>query len=230
MQRLVQNKKTNQIMELYINLDNCRKEHPEIEFKLDVQGTLHVSCPKKYSYIDVIPSLLTRLELDNEGLTFSSAAGTGASDERWYARIPIDVEIEYFVKEDSKSTPANGKTTMSFVALRPEIPLIEETQIYKVNSDEEAHKMALEDKSCIGYNLFRREYTKVDGKTTKGEPEIYKRVVFGKVYTLEEIRDIDEDYATDLCIRMIVFNLDKAIKTRNGGFIVWEKDVEYISE
>ena len=215
-------------MVLYINLDNCRKEYPEIEFKLDVRGILHVSCPKKYKHLDVIPRLLIMLELDNEGLKFPGAEGICKSDKGWHTKIDIDVEVEYFLKEDAVSVPVNGKITRTFAVFRSAGLLIE--SIYKVDSDEEAHKMALEDKDCIGYDLFRREYTNVDGKTIQGESKTYKKVIFGKPYSLKEIMDMKEKYAMKLCEIMVVLGQDKAVKTRDGKFVVWDKDVEYISE
>ena len=216
-------------MVLYINLDNCRKEYPEIEFKLDVRGILHVSCPKKYNHLDVIPRLLTMLELDNEGLEFPSAEGIRKSAERWHTKIHIDVEMEYFLKEDAESVPVNGKITKTFVVFR--FAGLVTGDIYKVDSDEEAHQMALEDEDCIGYDLFRREYTNVDGKIIQGESKTYKKVIFGKPYTLREIVAMNEGYTSIyLSAIMVVFGQDKAVKTRDGKFVVWDKDVEYISE
>ena len=218
-------------MEFYVNLDNCRKEYPEAEFKLDVRGALYVSCPKKYNSREVIPHLLNMLELDNEGLKFPAAEGPdGTPDGGWRMRIIIGVEIEYFFKEDSVNAPVNGKTTRTFAALHFPGLFDGTIEIYKVNSDEEAHKMALEDKNCVGYDLFTKEYTNVDGKTIMGEPEVYKKVVFGKVCTLEEIMDMDEEQAMGVPAILMLFGQDKAVKTRDGKFVDWKEDVEYISE
>lgn len=218
-------------MVLYINLYNCRKEYPEVVFKLDVRGALYVSGPEKYNDRKAIHRILDVLRLDNEDLKFSESEITDHTlDGKWHTTIFIGVEMEFFLKEDAGNAPVNGKMTRTFVALHSSGFFGDRVEVYKVNSDEEARKMALEDKKCIGYDLFRKEYTEVDGKTTTGESEIYKKVVFGKVCTLMDIVDMEEDYSEDIAMNMLMRGQDKAVKTRDGRFIAWEEDAEYISE
>lgn len=223
-------------MEVYVNWDNCRKQYPKIEFRLDIRGILHVIGPNidEYHNWQIVYSIVDTLRRDNEELAFSShVIMRTSSNEKWHAEISIGVKAGYFVKESSEVSPENGEITREFAILRfpnPDKPLSDEFQVYQVNSGEEAHKMAFEDHNCIGYALARRVDTKVDGKVVWGELNTYKIVVFGKVYTKEEVRHMKEGIGPTLLTMMIIFGRNKYVQTRNGSFIPWEEGVEYFSE
>ena len=93
---------------------------------------------------------------------------------------------------------------------------------YEVNSEEEGYKMAFQNDRCYGYGIKEIE---VDGdqkvKTTK-------TVVFGKVYTLRQIKHMKK---TKMVEDMKANREEKAVKTRVfGQWIPWSADAEYISE
>lgn len=220
-------------MEIYVNLDNCRKQYPEFELKLDVRGILHVSGPYKYDHCCIVLSIINILEQNNEELKFSLEDIDTTSDEKWHAEFSIGVKTGYFVKENSEITPENGAIARTFAILRfpnPINPIADELQIYQVKNDEEGHKMALEEQNCFGYTLQRRVDTKVNDKIVWGEPITYKNVVFGKVYTREEVKRMEGDDAQYNYSMMMIFGRSKIVKTRNGDFIPWKEGIEYFSE
>lgn len=231
MQRLVQNKKnTNQTMYFCLNMDNCLKQYPEVKLQVDVRGFLHIICPVKHEPEDIIPRIVETLGRDNKDLTFSPEVNMRTSSEIWDAEISLDLRIEYFVKDSSESIPVNGKVSRIFATLHfpGTIQTIQNIhQIFKVNSAEEAHKMALGHQQCYGYDLSTREDSIVDCETITGEPDTIKRVVFGKVLTIEDVRNMKDFIAEPICLAMKVFHKDKIVKTRCGNFVAWEKGVEY---
>ncbi len=221
-------------MTYYVNWDNCRKQYPEIQFRLDVRGILHVIGPKKYNPGIIVENVTEILRLDNKELAFSPNMDLDTtSDKEWHAKILTGIETEFFVKESSEDMPKNGQITRTFAILRfPSRinPLIDELQIYQVNSLEEAHKMAFEDQNCIGYDISKRVDTIVDGRIKQGKPDTKKRVIFGKVYTLKKVRRMKGEIAQHILTHMLVFGRNKTVKTWNGNLIPWEEGVKYFSK
>jgi hypothetical protein len=88
--------------------------------------------------------------------------------------------------------------------------------IHEVANEEEALKKVPTDESCYGYELLRS----------------YKSVVFGKVYTLEDIKRMvaNGEPLENILSYMRRHNLDKIVKTRSGDWGDWKKGVEYISK
>ena len=102
------------------------------------------------------------------------------------------------------------------------------TDICQVKSEKEADQMALKRPACYAYTITCREDVDNNGETHKGEEKVCKRVVFGKVYTLEEIKCMkDTEY---LVKGMEKLDLDKAVKTRTDNWLVWDEAWEYISK
>lgn len=106
-----------------------------------------------------------------------------------------------------------------FVTLYYRDWLFNTEQTYLVESEEGAHEMALREKKCYGYYLNYYVYG--------GEPMARKRVIFGNVYTLEQIRSMDK-------VRLVLLSMwlnhyKKAAKTRCGNWVEWRENVEYIS-
>ena len=89
-----------------------------------------------------------------------------------------------------------------------------ETATRRVQNDEEGHKIALENKHCYGYELDRREDIVDNGKTYEGECETYKRVLFGKVYTLEDVERMGD--VGNVLTNMKSNGYEKIVKTRCG--------------
>jgi len=217
-------------MYFYVNLENCRKAYPEIQLNLDVRGFLHIICPVKHKPEDIIPRIVETLGRDNKDLTFSPEVDVRTSSEIWDAEISLDLRIEYFVKDNSESIPVNGKVSRIFATLHFPGTIQNIHEIFKVNSAEEAHKMALGHQQCYGYDLSTREDSIVDCETITGEPDTIKRVVFGKVLTIEDMQNMEDFIADHICVAMEVFDQDKIVKTRCGNFVAWEEGIEYISE
>ena len=120
------------------------------------------------------------------------------------------------------------KVKRKFVTLYYRGVMFDEPCTRSVASDEAAHEMALKDKNCFGYDLWQREDVEEDGTTYTGEPETYKSVIFGKVYTLEEVEKMEN-------VDILLFNMrsngdNNVVKTRCGNWKPYKENVQYISE
>lgn len=122
-----------------------------------------------------------------------------------------------------------GNTTKIFVRLHYILYLGQHyTDVCQVKSEKEADQLALKKQACYAYTVIRREDVDKNGETHKGEEKVCKRAVFGKVYTLEEIERMED---TEYLVKgMEKLDLDKAVKTRTGEWLVWQEDWEYISK
>lgn len=89
--------------------------------------------------------------------------------------------------------------------------------VYKVESEKQAREIAL-DKHCSGYELYRKE---------DDVAVLYRKIVFGKVYTLNQIKRMNATLAISVAIRRLGHS--KAVKTIFGEWQLYEEGVEYIS-
>ena len=120
------------------------------------------------------------------------------------------------------------KKVKKFVTLYYPGIMFDEPCTSSVTSDEAAHEMALKDKHCFGYDLWQREDVEEDGKTYTGEPDTYKKVIFGKVYTLKEVEKMEN--VDILLTNMRCNGWNEVVKTRCGNWKPCEENVQYISE
>ena len=105
---------------------------------------------------------------------------------------------------------------------KPEIP---------ISSMEEAEKMAMETRSCFGFYVYQKEFVFIDGKRFTAEPEKIRSVLFAKLFSVDEIKQMSDFYKKDALLKNLAQNKqDKAIKTRTGAWldIDEEKNAEII--
>ena len=107
-----------------------------------------------------------------------------------------------------------------FVGLYIRDWILNMVEIHCVESEQEAHSLALHTKNCYGYYLTY--YVLTD------ESKARKRVIFGDIYTLEQIKDMDKVWLLRLSMKL--HRYDKAVKTKCGNWVEWSEDVEYISK
>lgn len=130
------------------------------------------------------------------------------------------------------------KTTKVFLTLysfvRSGDRWISQSSEHEVENEEEGYKRALYAKlcnNCYGYSLKTRKYIEIDGEIYESkEIKNHKTVIFGKVYTLKEIKRMEDCYW--LVKIMETNHYKKAVKitTRYGDWIRWDENVEYVSE
>lgn len=88
-----------------------------------------------------------------------------------------------------------------------------------VENEKQAHQLALKRKSCYAYSITQKPSPEEIDETQYNEPKICKKVIFGKVYTLEEIKLMER---TEYLVKgMEELGMDKAIKTRTGEWLTW---------
>ena len=93
---------------------------------------------------------------------------------------------------------------------------------YEVNSEEEGYKMAFQNERCYSYSI--KEIPADSGQKVKTS----KTVIFGKVYTLRQIKHMKK---TKMVEDMKANREKNAVKTRVfGQWIPWSADAEYISD
>ena len=99
------------------------------------------------------------------------------------------------------------------------------TNVLETTKLESAHKIALNNKKCFAYKVYKIRVA--DNGQRVGKPEVIKSVVIGKRYTREEIQKLVEEDPLDLrCQDILRFmsgkQLSNIVITRTGNYLVPE--------
>ncbi len=99
------------------------------------------------------------------------------------------------------------------------------TNVLETTKLASAHKIALNNKKCFAYKVYKIRVA--DNGQRVGKPEIIKSVVIGKRYTREEIQKLAEKDPFDLRSQAIISlmsekQLSNIVITRTGNYLVPE--------
>ena len=99
------------------------------------------------------------------------------------------------------------------------------TNVLETTKLASAHKIALKNKKCFAYKVYKIRVA--DNGQRVGKPEVIKSVVIGKRYTREEIQKLVEEDPLDLrCQDILRFmsgkQLSNIVITRTGNYLVPE--------
>lgn len=102
----------------------------------------------------------------------------------------------------------------------------EETTEKVISSLEEAERLAKHNPNCYGYKVFEQKGLICEGECYMTQPRCIKSVLFGKVYTLEQIKEMND-------MEILISNLEtdgqtSAIKLRSGTWLPIEKNTQIV--